>query len=539
MNTGFIFTLIASFAILYIGIITVYHDRKSVSNRFFEAISLSTVLWSFANYFSLNPIFVDQIFWARLVLFFAVPHIVFFYFFVKNFPNQNLIISKKMIIIVGTLGLIVMGLTLSPSVFSSLRLVGSVSVPVPGKLIPIFAVFVIGLLLLSIFEIVKKYLNASQKEKRSWQVMLIGFITSYVLLIATNFILINTTGNSSFILYGPAFMIPTIVGIAYSIMKYRLLNVKAFATEIMAFILLSATLVQTFLSQTTFQFIFNIILFVTFLFLSVLLVKSVLKEVEQRERLEILRMKLEESNLKLEDANDKLKDLDKLKTEFLSLASHQLRSPLTAMKGYSSMIIEGDFGEVNPKAKEAVERIFQSTMNLTKIVEDFLNVSKIESGGMKYEMTPFSLSEIARDMSKDLSITASQKGLKLNFESDKDEECTVNGDREKIRQVVLNFIDNSIKYTPEGGSINVSVKKSGNKVMFAVKDTGMGMTPEIKATLFQKFARGDGARMNTGGSGLGLYLAKQIIEAHKGTVDVTSEGMGKGSTFSFQLDAIK
>ncbi len=538
MNTGFIFTLIASFTILYIGIITVYHDRKSISNRFFEAISISTVLWSFANYFSLHPIYLDQIYWARLVLFFAIPHIVFFYFFVRNFPSQNLVISRKVIISISVIAILIMGLTLSPRVFYSLKEIGPVSVPVPGNLISVFGVFILGLLFLSIFEIIKKYRNANPKEKRSWQVMLIGFVTSYVLLIATNFVLINLTGNPLFILYGPAFMIPTIIGIAYSIMRYRLLNVKAIATEITAFILLSATLVQIFLSQTTIQFIFNSILFVTFLILSIILVRSVLKEVEQRERLEILRLKLEESNIKLEDANDKLKDLDRLKTEFLSLASHQLRSPLTAIKGYTSMVLEGDFGEINQKAKDAIERVFQSTMNLTKIVEDFLNVSKIEQGGMKYEMAPFSLAEIARDMSKDLSITAEKKNLKLIFESDKEEDCMVNGDKEKIRQVVLNLIDNSIKYTKEG-IINVSVKRVIDKVVFAVKDNGMGMTPAIKATLFQKFARGEGAKMNTSGSGLGLYLGKEIIEAHKGTIGVDSEGMGKGSTFHFELDAVK
>lgn len=535
MNTSFIFTLIASFAILYIGIITVYHDRKSVSNRFFEYISISTVLWSFANYFSLNPFFVSQIYWARLVLFFAVPHIVFFYFFVKNFPSQNLVISRKVFLSVSILAIFIMGLTLTPYVFSSIKSDGSI--PVPGKLIPVFAIFILGLLSLSIFEIIRKYRNAASLEKRSWKVMLIGFVTSYVFLIGTNFVLINLNNNSSFILYGPAFMIPTVIGIAYSIMRYRLLNVKAIATEIVAFILLSATLVQVFLSQTATQFIFNIILFITFLILSIILVRSVLREVEQKERLEILRLKLEDANIQLENANDKLKDLDKLKTEFLSLASHQLRSPLTAIKGYTSMILEGDFGEINPQAKDATERVFQSTMNLTKIVEDLLNVSKIEQGGMKYEMAPFSVVEIAGDMAKDLSITAEKKGLTLSFESDDASVCTVNGDKEKIRQVVLNFIDNSIKYTKEG-SILVSVRRIKDVVVFAVKDTGMGMTPEIKAKLFQKFSRGDGARMNTGGSGLGLYLAKEIIEAHKGTVDVTSEGMGKGSTFSFTLSAV-
>lgn len=335
------------------------------------------------------------------------------------------------------------------------------------------------------------------------------------------------------------FGMPIFVGfLSYMIVKFKTFNIKLFGTQVLVIALGFLVLAISFIRN-----IENVKIVVAFTLLFVLilgrnLIKSVKVEIDQRERLENLRLKLEESNIKLEEANDKLKDLDKLKTEFLSLASHQLRSPLTAIKGYTSMILEGDFGELKAEAKDAVERVFQSTMNLTKIVEDLLNVSKIEQGGMKYEMAPFSLAEISRDMAKDLSITASKKNLKLDYEGDSDIECTVNGDKEKIRQVVLNFIDNSIKYTKEG-SIHVSVRKKGDKVVFSVVDTGMGMTPEIKAKLFQKFSRGDGARMNTGGSGLGLYLAKEIVEAHKGTVGVESEGMGKGSNFHFELDAVK
>ena len=114
----------------------------------------------------------------------------------------------------------------------------------------------------------------------------------------------------------------------------------------------------------------------------------------------------------------------------------------------------------------------------------------------------------------------------------------MNGDKEKIRQVAINLIDNSIKYT-KTGTIKVEVEKIEDKIVFSISDTGVGMTPEVRASLFHKFSRGDGARMNTSGSGLGLYLAREIIEAHKGLIWVESEGLNKGSTFFVQLDAIK
>ena len=239
----------------------------------------------------------------------------------------------------------------------------------------------------------------------------------------------------------------------------------------------------------------------------------------------------------LKDANEKLKSLDKLKNEFLSLASHQIRSPLTAINGYTSMLLEGDFGAVNEKQKEMIDRIFESGKHLAQIIEDFLNISKIEQGGMKYIMQPFDFEKVVRDLATDLSISATKKGLKLTFENDNKQPYTVNGDMEKIRQVILNLIDNSIKYTQEGDiKIQLSKDKQLDKIRLSVSDTGMGIKPEIKQTLFQKFARGEGSKLNATGSGLGLYLARVIIEAHNGRVWVESEGEGKGSTFFVELD---
>ena len=238
----------------------------------------------------------------------------------------------------------------------------------------------------------------------------------------------------------------------------------------------------------------------------------------------------------LQEANEKLQSLDKLKTEFLSLASHQLRSPLTAIKGYTSMLLEGSFGEVNEKQKEAIDRVFQSSNHLTKVVEDLLNVSKIEAGGMKYEMAPFDIEKAAKDLSTDLSITAQKKGLTLNFVTDNKAPYTMNGDMEKIRQVILNIIDNAIKYTQKGGiTVNLSKDTTKNFIRLAITDTGMGISHEEKEKLFQKFSRGEGGKTNTGGSGLGLYLAKQIAEAHGGHIAIDSPGVGLGSTFSIDF----
>ena len=243
-------------------------------------------------------------------------------------------------------------------------------------------------------------------------------------------------------------------------------------------------------------------------------------------------------NKKLDEANEKLKGLDKLKTEFLSLASHQLRSPLTAIKGYSSMLIEGSFGEMPEKIAEPVKRIYTSAQGLVSIVEDLLNVSKIEQGGMKYEMSEVDLAPLVNTLFAEMQIPAQSKKINFTMHVPTNETCMVMADPVKIKQVLLNLTDNSIKYTPEGGNVDISLIRVDGTIEFAVKDNGVGISPETKAKLFEKFSRGEGGKMNTGGSGLGLYLAKQIALAHKGDIVIESEGLGKGSVFKVVLPSL-
>jgi signal transduction histidine kinase len=336
-----------------------------------------------------------------------------------------------------------------------------------------------------------------------------------------------------------------IILISYLIVKFNAFHIKLLATQALIWGLIALIGSQFFFIKVTTNFILNGITFVGIIISGRFLIKSVKKEVSQREQLEDLtdkleksKLRLEESNLNLEKANDKLQELDKLKTEFVSLASHQLRSPLTAIKGYTSMLLEGDYGEINPQAKETIGRVMESSNNLTMVVEDLLNVSKIEQGGMKYVMNTFDLGDLVRNVSKELSISAEKKGLKLICTIADNVVYNVSGDKDKLRQVVVNLIDNSMKYTKQG-QIEAGMNTKDGKIVLSIKDTGVGIDPKVKNNLFEKFSRGDGAKLNASGSGLGLYLVKEIVKAHHGRVWVDSLGVGKGSTFSIELDEVK
>lgn len=387
--------------------------------------------------------------------------------------------------------------------------------------------------------VVNRYFKSDNFNKRKVLFTGIGTIIFLFLFFSTGVIVtvlqyLNLANDYQVEQYGFFPIIIFIIMLAYTVIKYKVFNIKLLAVQSLVFGLAFLIGSQFFFIKVPINFALNGITFIGVVIFGVVLVKYVKREVQQKENLEKLRLKLEESNLKLGYANDRLKVLDKMKTEFVSLASHQLRSPLTAIKGYTSMLLEGDYGNLDPKVKETVEKVLESSSNLTLVVEDLLNVSKIEQGGMKYEMVKFDFGELVSKTAEELSVTAEKKGLKFSYNIDSRHNYYIKGDKEKLRQIIINLIDNSIKYTKEGDII-VNLDSQNGKILLSIKDTGAGVSKEEKDNLFKKFSRGQGSKLNASGSGLGLYLVKEIAEAHKGRVWVESEGVGKGSTFFVEL----
>ncbi len=247
-----------------------------------------------------------------------------------------------------------------------------------------------------------------------------------------------------------------------------------------------------------------------------------------------LQEEVKKATKELRQANKKLRKFDKLKTEFLSIASHQLRTPLSGIKGYMSMILDGDFGKFTDEQMDVLKRVKTEVDRLIRMVQVFLNVSRIESGRLFINNSPFNLCELINDVVEELTPTAQNKNIKIILNKP-EEDIIVDADSDKIKDVVVNLIDNAIKYTPEG-KIEITVKKTNSHAKVQVKDTGIGIDKEEIDELFSKFKRAKGvSEISPGGSGLGLFIAKKIIEAHKGKIWVESEGVGRGSVFTFIL----
>ncbi|MFA7209122.1 MAG: HAMP domain-containing sensor histidine kinase [Parcubacteria group bacterium] len=371
-----------------------------------------------------------------------------------------------------------------------------------------------------------------------------------------------------------------ILFLGYLIVKFKAFNIKLLGAQ--ALVATQVILIASqfaFIRNNTNRVLTGITLFLSFVF-GYYLIKSVKKEVEQKEELQTANREINVKNVKLFIANkelgekkdelqktsDKLavanvelKKLDQAKTDFIARASHDLRGPLTSIRGYVSMVEEGSYGEISSGQKDALGKTLTVIKNMGLLIEDLFAASKIESGGMKYDFAKWKIEDLCQEVMDTLFIKAKDNGLYLKYEKPETPlpELTIDG--KVIREAVSNLVDNAVKYCPAGGVTlaltqaeksgyvppvtsnpeEKSINISGPVVRITISDTGIGIPKEEIPHLFAKFSRGlDTSRLNAGGTGLGLYLCKGFIEGNGGRIWVESEGEGKGSQFIVELPII-
>ena len=254
----------------------------------------------------------------------------------------------------------------------------------------------------------------------------------------------------------------------------------------------------------------------------------------------LLYSKLQDSTVKLKKANTKLKELDKLKDEFVYIASHELRTPMTAIKNYLWLVLHKDEAKLNGKIRGYLIRAYVSTERLIKLVKDLLTVSRIEGNRLALSFQPVDIYGLCKSVRDMLVINATQEKVKLILKP-REDVLKVSADRDRITEVLQNLISNAIKYTPPDGTVTMDIEKKNRDAVVHFADTGPGIAKTDIPRLFQKFGRLEHSYKKigeAGGTGLGLYISKQIVEAHGGKIWVEST-VGKGSTFSFSLPLIE
>src|SRR3989344_4706957 len=500
---------------LSFGFFLISKSYRDKINRLFFLMTAAIAMWSFGYWQWLSSTEIEPaLFWIRFFsigsLFIPILYFIYIFSFLFVFFSSSSLFIQS----------------IEPKLSFSFW-------PIPGPLYSFYLVFFYFFLVMySFILLVRSYRTSVESKRGQIFYVILGAIFGFGGG-ATNFFLwygipIPPYGNFLVSLF-PFFL-------GYAIIKHHLFNVRVIATELLVFSIWVFLLVRTILARSLQDAFLDGGLLVLVIFFGILLIRSVLQEVRSRE--EISRLA---DDLRI--ANVELKKLDQLKSEFLSLATHQLRTPLTITKGYISMIQEGTFGVVHQKIRDVLSKVYLSNERLISLVNDFLNLSRIESGRMKYNFEQMKAEQLVESAVEEFKELAKEKKVDLIWKKPSGALPEVMIDKEKFHQVLMNIIDNAFKYCKEG-HIEVSMSEeagrgcSGKNILIKVKDSGVGMTREELDSIFKKFARAQaGSKVNTEGTGLGLYLAKRIVGDHGGEIWAESEGHGLGSTFKIRLPA--
>lgn len=535
LDTINIFVALAGAANLMYGFIVWERGKALTANRTFFFFAGTVALWAIAMVFfrsAMDP--EEAVFRARLLYVVAalIP-LAFAYFSLSFESSGSSTFRRRTLLGIPTLIIVFLALWQEGLISSVLLQKGNEPIIHFAFGYHLLYLLYVGSYAIGVFLLLLvRFMKSSGPARNRLSYILIGTSLPWAVGITTNLLLpLNNIFDFNWMGQISTFFSTSII--SYGIFRSRLFDVRIITTELLAFLLWVSAFAQIIVSESVSGVLFNVGVLLLVIILGVLLVRSVYKEIEQRELIEAQRKELEM-------ANERLKELDRLKSEFVSIASHQLRSPLTALKGYASLVLDGTLGAISGGVKDAVQKIFDSSNLMALSVEDFLNVSRIEQGRMKYEFAAVDLHKLVQTAVEELYPTVKNKGLKLDFETDGASGYSAKADVGKLKQVIGNLLDNAIKYTPSG-SITVRLFKTenGKKVRVSIKDNGVGIPKETLGKLFDKFVRAKNANhVNTTGTGLGLYVAKQLIEAHRGKIWAESEGEGRGSTFFIELEAL-
>jgi signal transduction histidine kinase len=709
-------TILIVFLSIILGMVAFYKNSKSATHKLLLALTLIVSLWSIFNYFSVQTKIPEEvIIWLRPIMMVTGAMFPVIYLLAKAFPSHSLGLSKLQFLGIISETIFIDILAASPLVFQRVEIVeGSVN-PMPGIAMPLFAIHVIGYLILTIFTLRQKYRIFRGKQKIQLKYLILGLVLTFVLATITNFLCVIIFNYTSLVAIGPLFSFILIAFVTYAIVKHRFLDIGVVIAKTVTYSLLVTLLgimyavgfsiLSLFITQTnsniqellistslsllmvlSFQPILHFIekksdsffnkgkyntrellgklgniMSSTFqlsslldkiiselnsqmrvTFSSIILFKdneinwqshkgkdfpedikseeifrlietikistkekiAIFDEMSESTEKELLRKmnisvvvplieedklmgaillgekssgdlysvddintliiirpqisvainnalsyeeikkfnetlqsEVDKATTNLKTANTQLHELDKLKDEFVSLASHELRTPMTAIRGSLSTILEGYAGDISPMSREFLTAAYNENDRLLRLVNNLLNISRIEAGRFTFTITKIIIGDVINEVITNLERAAKEKNLYLKYEHD-GVIPAIEADGDKVREVLINIIGNAIKFTHKGG-ITVKCWVENNTVITSVTDTGSGIAKDDKELLFKKFSQVQGNySKQSGGTGLGLYISKIIIEGLKGSIWLESI-IGVGSSFYFSLPIAK
>jgi len=518
------------FAGIFFGIFILSERGKKSVSRTVASIALIFSAWAAINFFTWLPVSTYHFEWLEkfsmlFVLFF--PSMVYFTYYLTEYKIKNYV---HLIIHLPIFPVLISPFTAYEGLLYSVVISEKNICHIQGGPFYFYLFFLnLFYLIWSSWVLIRRYLvpgtDKIMKRRIHFTMLSIFFFMVWVMVFQET----SHFANRNLLMFVPIGMIFFVSILFYTIGRYQLLEVDLFATKFLVIImwfLLSVQLSISGLHQRGFMHMsVGLILAIIF---GIFLAYMMGQEAQRRAQLEVI-------SSKLFWVNHELKELDREKTTFIDIASHHLRTPLTSIKGYVSMMLEGIYDPPTPVQADVLKKIFATSDRLSWAIEDILDISQIETGKMKYSFKKNSLENLIQNIVDIFVIRAKAKNLSLEFKKPQNPLPEVFVDGPKIQEVVSNLIDNAIKYTETGG-VTISLENLSSHIRLIIADTGMGLEKKEISQLFSRFTRGrDMIQLTTEGVGLGLYVGKQLVEANGGKIWAESDGPGKGSRFIVEL----
>lgn len=537
--TGWVTALLGTLLLVW-GCVVFVQDTTKRRGRFFLAYSVLIFLWGVGSAFLSSAQNANSFYSLLVGLYLIVgfiPLLLINLFYDAPLRNGSYPLWRQTLIFIPYS--IAIGLVLVPGfIIHRTEIYGTlpgIFYTTGGTYLYLFYLVTLGALLAVV--LFKKYKSSEGIFKIQTRATIISFLIA--LTVSVIFTLIDIRKDGIGGLFFAGFIGSLVNAILFSsiLIKYNFWSVKTLLIEALSVIVFIATISTYFLAVSASQILFSAILSLGILVAMFYLVTETKHVVEVKDK--VLRLHYE-----LDDAQKRLKVLDKKKSEFLAMTSHHLRDPLTAVKGYSSMLLEGSYGELTPPLRGAIEKVFDSSKRLISMISDFMEISEMESGEIRYNFSDVDIKKLLLSTVENMRLSAERSGLELSVHADSSVwvNYTVSADLGKIRQAIMSVIDNAIKYTLRG-SINISLSMGGlgkRSVIIRVSDTGIGMNEVTMEKIFKKFSRANTANKTyTEGSGLGLYVAQEILKRHGGRIWGESKGEGLGSSFFIEIPSKK
>lgn len=527
---------VAGVAVLTLGVFVLTRNNKNPVNQLFVAICLNITFWVFFS--TLADVVRDEttaLFFARAAI---LPPFYFTFFFLvltHYFPRPTKFTRTRV-----TLYLL--------STFAILPFIGTRFNIESVKLESWGADFVPGILYTILFLYLLLYFGIAGRNlwlvyrsspdailRRQVVFLWIGMISYIIAGVVTNLILPSLFHYGRASAYGPAFSLFFVLFVAYAILRHGMFSAKTIAAELFSVALIFIECFLTLSSRSVGDFALQTMaLLATIVFCS-LLVKSLLRIERDNEQLSTLAGLLKESN-------KHLRDVDEAKSEFLAIASHQLRTPVSVIKGYLSLIRDGAYGVVGGTLREKISQIFDMNERLIHLINNLLNVTRIEKGRLEFDCREVDLVKAIRGIVAELSIKSGNKGISLKFEEPNQPLPPVFVEEEKLHEVLVNVIDNGIKYASEGEIlIYVAPAKVDGFLDLRIEDRGIGMAAEDAGRIFEKFAytsKPTAQRQAGMSMGIGLYICRKFLQGMGGDIRVERTVPGEGTTMAITLPLV-